>query len=115
MELSGLLSNPALASTLARLAQAVSERIASLTTAPQRVGPDRPPQGQVLRMIKAVLAEYPDGLRVHEIRDLVEKRLGRELSRSTVKGALAEHAVPGGPFVRRRRGVYRLTRSKAST
>jgi hypothetical protein len=65
-----------------------------------------------LRTIKAVLAEHPDGLCVSEIRERVEERLGRELSRSTVKGALAEHAVPGGPFVRRRRGVYRLSRRK---
>lgn len=115
MELSGLLSNPALALALARLAEAASGGTASLTGAPQRSAPVRPPQGEVLRTIKAVLAGYLDGLSVSEIRRLVEERLGRDLSRSTVKGALAEHAVPGGPFVRRRRGVYRLIRRKATS
>jgi len=105
MELSGLLSNPDIASTLGRLGEAVAERVASLSGSPEPVNPVRPPQAQVLRTIKAVLAEHPEGLRVSEIRELVEERLGRGLSRSTVKGALADHAVPGGLFVRRCRGV----------
>ncbi len=69
---------------------------------------DAAPQGQVLRTIKAVLLEHPDGLHVSEIRRAVEQRLERELSRSTVKGALAEHSGPAGVFRRRRRGVYVL-------
>jgi hypothetical protein len=85
-----------LALSLTRLGKALFERPASVATANNRSASDRPPQGQVLRMIKAVLAEHPDGLRVSEIRELVEQRLGRGLCRSTVKGALAEHAAPGG-------------------
>ena len=76
---------------------------------------DAASEGQVLRTIKAVLLEHPDGLHVSEIRRAVEERLGRQLSRSTVKGALAEHCEPGGLFRRRRRGVYmlRVPRAKA--
>ncbi len=76
MELSGLLSNPALALTLARLGEAASGATASVTSGPQRSAPVRPPQGEVLRTIKTVLAGYPDGLSVSEIRRLVEERLG---------------------------------------
>ena len=105
MELAGLLSNPDFGSTLARLTRAIADR----SSRRERTGDvRRPPQGQVLRMIKAVLVEHPDGLHVCEIRRAVEERLGRELSRSTVKGALAEHSGQGGTFRRRRRGVYVL-------
>ncbi len=105
MELAGLLSNPSLAAALARLGHTMAGRS---PTAARRVDFERPPQGQVLRTIKAVLLEHADGLHVREIRRAVEQRLGRELSRSTVKGALAEHSGPGGMFRRRRRGVYML-------
>jgi hypothetical protein len=112
MELAGLLSNPDLAEGLARLDLAVAGnrplRAADLAAPP--VG--RPPQGQVLRIIKRILAGHPDGLPVSEVRSLVEEEIGRELSRSTVKGALSDHAGPNGVFKRRKRGVYMLRRSK---
>jgi hypothetical protein len=115
MELAGLLSNPDLGSTLARLGQALATHRPDRSDAVMRALPAAAPQGQILRTITAVLLEHPDGLHVSEIRRAVEERLGRRLSRSTVKGALAEHCVPGGIFRRRRRGVYmlRVPRGKA--
>jgi hypothetical protein len=68
----------------------------------------RPPQGQLLRTIKLVLADRPAGLRTVEIWRLVEERLGRQVSYSAVKGDLASNAGCGGCFERLRRGVYRL-------
>ena len=110
MELAGLLSNPGLASALARLSHA----IAAGSSRRERTGDvRRPPQGEVLRTIKAVLVEHPDGLHVSAIRRAVEERLGRELSRPTVKGALAEHSGPAGLFRRGRRGVYMFGRRRA--
>ena len=113
MELAGLLSNPAFGSTLARLGEALAKRRPDLTRAVTRSLPDAAPQGQILRTIKAVLLEHPDGLHVSEVRRAVEERLRRQLSRSTVKGALAEHCEPGGIFRRRRRGVYVLRGPRA--
>jgi hypothetical protein len=112
VELAGLLSNPNLAAGLARLDSAVAGirrlRAADLVSPP--VG--RPPQGQVLRTIKRILARHPDGLPVSEVRRLVEEEIGRELSRSTVKGALSDHAGPNGAFKRRKRGVYMVKGGK---
>ncbi len=110
MELAGLLSNPGLAATLARLSRAVGGRPPTLERSADLA---RPPQGQVLRTIKGVLLRHPDGLHVSEIRRAVEERLGRELPPSTVKGALAEHSGPGRMFRRRRRGVYMLRAPRA--
>jgi hypothetical protein len=112
VELAGLLSNPDFGSLLTRLREALAKR-PDRASAVARSVPDRAPQGQVLRTIKAVLLEHPDGLRVSQIRRAVEERLGRELSRSTVKGALAEHCESGGIFRRRRRGVYMLRGARA--
>lgn len=67
----------------------------------------RPPQGQVARTLKDILAGHPEGLHVSEARRLLEERLGRELPRSTVKSALVEHTGPEGDF-RRLSGVYVL-------
>jgi hypothetical protein len=105
VELAGLLSNPDLALTLGGLLQRLGPKPAGVDPIETADG-CRPPQGQVLRAIKDILAEHPEGLHVSEARRLVEERLGRELSRSTVKGALAEHAGPDGIFRKRRRGVY---------
>ncbi len=113
MELAGLLSNPKLGSTLGHVGEALANRRPNRTSAVARSRLDAAPQGQVLRTIRAVLLEHPEGLHVSDIRRAVEERLGRELSRSTVKGALAEHCEPGGIFRRRRRGVYMLRGPRA--
>jgi hypothetical protein len=106
MELSGLLSNPQLAGILSRLQAALTATRFAPADAPVPATDRRRPQGQVLRMIKSVLREHRDGLPATEVRRLVELRLGRELPRSTVKGALAEHSGPDGSFRRRKRGIY---------
>ena len=64
----------------------------------------KPPQGQVLRTIKRVLAQHPNGLQTHEVRGLVERQLGRPLPKSTVKDALASNPA----FLRIGYGRYRL-------
>jgi hypothetical protein len=106
MELVGLLSNPQLAGILARLGASLIATPFAPADAPVCATDRRRPQGQVLRTIKAVLREHRDGLATSDVRRLVELRLGRELPRSTVKGALAEHSGPDGIFKRRKRGIY---------
>jgi hypothetical protein len=112
MELAGLLSNPELRSMLGQVGEALANRRPDRTSALTRSLLAAAPQGQVLRTIRAVLLEHPEGLHVSEIKRAVEARLGRQLSRSTVKGALAEHAGPRGAFCRRKRGVYVLRRTR---
>jgi hypothetical protein len=99
LEPAGLLSNPDLASTLAHLREALSDRLANETRGENRPQGNPASQGQVLGMIKAILSEHPEGLHVSEVRSIVEERLGRELSRSTVKEALAEHSGTGGMLI----------------
>lgn len=106
MELSGLLSNSKLAESLARLGAELAPTPLAPADAPVPATDRRWPQGQVLRTIKAVLGEHRDGLPTSDVRRLVELRLGRELPRSTVKGALAAHSGPDGIFKRRKRGIY---------
>jgi hypothetical protein len=108
MELSGLLSNRDLCTMLKRLEEALP---GAPTTRPTDSTEFRPPQGQVTRAIKAVLREHPDGLRTTEVRSLVEDRLRRTLSRSTVKGILANNTRADRPFERMERGLYRLKQS----
>lgn len=76
------------------------------TKSDKRSGPPKlkPPQGQILRTIKLVLLEQPDGLQTYEARKLVEERLGRKLPNSTVRDALANNRA----FERTGRGRYRI-------
>jgi hypothetical protein len=103
VELSGLLPNPELSALLhkikANLKPGALQR--RLIVEPKL----KPQQGEILKTIKLVLLEHPDGLHTYEVRRLVEERLGRKLPRSTVKGCLAEHPKL---FVRLVRGKYRI-------
>ena len=98
------LSNPEVGVEFDRLTEALN-RLGRRLERHRVVAEDpRQPYGEVMRTIKTVLAEHPEGLRTVEVRRLVEARLGRELPRSTVKDALA--ASPA--FERLSRGRYRL-------
>ena len=104
MELMGALSNPETGALLAGISDALETLGSAVVT--HRVVPAsrRAAHGEILRAIKLVLAEYPQGLRTVEVRRLVEARLGRRLSSSTVKGLLAQYNA----FERLQRGRYRL-------
>jgi len=105
MELAGVLSNQELGGRLRQIGQAVAALPPGL--APEAA--EAPPaQGEVLRTIKTVLADVPDGLRSVEIWRLVVARLGRPVLYATVKAGLAQNAGDDGCFGRLRRGVYRL-------
>jgi hypothetical protein len=106
MELAGVLLNPETGARLARLAKALVN-LKPEKTATEPLPKPPPAQGQVLRAIKAVLADYPEGRRTVEIRQLVEAHLGRQVAYATIKAGLASHAGAGGSFERLRRGVYR--------
>jgi len=108
VELSGLLSNPGLGSILRGLQGRLVSVPSSAAGLAAPAAQCRPPQGQVLREIKAVLRERRGGLSASDVRRLVEVRLGRELPRSTVKSALAQHSRPSASFTRLRRGIYAL-------
>lgn len=64
----------------------------------------KPPQGQVLRTIKQVLEDHPEGLRTNQIRHLVEQQLGRSIGKSTINDRL----VRNPSFERISRGKYCL-------
>ncbi|MHB1468659.1 MAG: hypothetical protein ACYCX7_05840 [Solirubrobacteraceae bacterium] len=108
MELVGTYSNSESEARLRRLVQAV-ERL-KLDAEPPPLPELRPPQGQVLRVIKTVLASFPDGLRTVEIWRLVQAELGRNVPYSTIKDALSSNLGERGCFERLRHGVYRLAR-----
>jgi hypothetical protein len=77
VELAEVLSNPEASARLGRALKAVAglKPDPRAMTAPPR--PVRPPQGQLLRAIKTVLADQPAGLRTVEVWQRVEARLGR--------------------------------------
>jgi hypothetical protein len=104
VELSGLLSNTNVRSDIDRLHGVIEELLAS----PKRKRSPRklqPPQGQILKTIKLVMMEHPDGLHTYEVRQLIEEQLGRKLPKSTVKNALATNPA----FERIGYGKYHLT------
>jgi hypothetical protein len=57
-------------------------------------------------MLKQVLEQHPDGLHTNEIRQVVEARLRRSISKSTINDRL----VRNSSFERIGRGKYRLRR-----
>ena len=91
VELSGHPSNPNVRSDLDQLQELIEEGKQSrrMISAPRL----KPPQGQILKTIKLVMMEHPDGLHTYEVRRLVEERLGRKLPKSTVKDALATNPM----------------------
>jgi hypothetical protein len=103
VELSGLLSNPNVCSDLDRLHELIEK--AKQSKRKRSSFEIKPPQGQVLRTIKLVMLEHPDGLHTYEVRKLVEERLGRKLPKSTVKDALATNPA----FERIGYGKYRVS------
>jgi hypothetical protein len=102
VELSGLLPNPELSALLHKIKANLKTGVTQQGPAAQSVPKPRP--GEILKTIRLVLLEHPDGLHTYEVRRLVEERLGRKLPRSTVKGFLAEKPE----FIRLGRGKYRL-------
>jgi hypothetical protein len=107
MELVQELSNPELGPELDRLAAALVKLRRRAAKHKVVVDPGPLRQGDVLEAIKAVLAEYPDGLRQCEVVKQVEQRLGRSVSPSTVRTNLAYNAA----FERIAYGRYRLVGS----
>jgi hypothetical protein len=109
MELVEALLNPESSGRLGRALKAAAQLQPGVRAMMAQPPPNvQPPQGQLLRAIKVVLAGRPDGLRTVEVWRLVEDRLGREVSYSAIKTDLASNAVRDGCFERLRRGVYRL-------
>ena len=104
MELIGVLSNPETGVLLAGIDNALKKLGPVVAMHNVVRAPRRSAQGEILRAIKLALADHPLGLRTIEVRRLVEARLGRRLSSSTVKGLLAQHEA----FERVQRGRYRL-------
>lgn len=103
MELAGALSNPEVGPRLDRLATdlaALKPNLASHTIVLRKL-PLR--QGWILRTIKQVLAEHPEGLQRWQVGELVEKRLERPVPKSTIGNALVKPA-----FERIGPGRYRL-------
>jgi hypothetical protein len=70
-------------------------------------GPVKPPQGQTLRALSAVLEQHPAGLMAKEAHQLVEQRLRRSIQIHTIRATLAAHPEL---FERIRRGFYRSLR-----
>lgn len=103
-ELIGTLSNPETGALLSGISDALGTLGSAVAQHDVVTVPPRGAQGEILRTIKLVLAEHPQGLRTVEVRRLVETCLGRRLPSSTVKGLLAQHNA----FERLQRGRYRL-------
>ena len=102
--------NPEIQERLGRLADKL-DKIASRSD-PQRVSGrvDQHLQGGLVpRAIMRVLAESVEPLRVQTIHEGVELVIGRSVSHSTIKNALARQVRSGdGRLVRLERGRYRL-------
>lgn len=69
-----------------------------------------PRQGEILDAMRMVLVGHPRGLRMTEVHRLVEQRLGRPVSRSTIEATLPDNPA----FGRVSRGIYRLRGSNSS-
>lgn len=104
MELIGALSNPETGALLTGISDALDTLGSAVVKHHVVPTPRRAAHGEIVRTIKLALTEHPQGLRTVEVRRLVEARLGRRLSSSTVKGLLAQNNA----FERLQRGRYRL-------
>jgi hypothetical protein len=105
MALAGVLSNPATDSALDQLAEVLAALEPKLATHKIVLRKLPMAQGEVLQVIRQVLAYHPDGLQAFEVRRLVETELGRKVPSSTIKNDLADNPA----FERIGRGRYRLT------
>jgi hypothetical protein len=73
------------------------------------IGEQHRQMGWVLAAVEQVLQVHDGPMRAKAVHGAVEARLGRRVSWSSVKGALADHASgPAARFVRVARGTYRL-------
>jgi siroheme synthase len=101
--------NPEVLGRLQRLADKLDQVAAGADARRVSKRVDRQlPGGLVPRAIMRVLAESVEPLNVTVIHEAVELVLGRSVSRSTIKNALAREAKHGRQVVRLARGRYRL-------
>ncbi len=69
-----------------------------------------PHAGWVLQAIEQVLAAHGEAMQAKAVHGAVEQLLGRSVSWSSIKGALADHVSGPAPrFVRVARGRYKLS------
>lgn len=108
MALVGTYSNPDVKDRLERLTKKLEELVASGAPARALRQPPKRRCGDVSGMVAQVLAEAQAPMRVMQVHEAVQARLGVFVPRSTVKDCLAQHACPGGRFVRVARGRYCL-------
>ena len=101
--------NPEVLARLQRLADKLDQVAASADARRVSRRVDRQLLGGLVpSAILRVLAESVEPLRVAAIHEAIELMLGRSVSRSTVKNALARQARRDGRLVRLARGQYRL-------
>jgi hypothetical protein len=108
VELVRALSNRSARGRLSQLGVLRRLLTGALAEAPIRT---RPPTraGELLRTITTVLAQSDHPMQVAEIRESVERALGRSVNRGSLKACLSEGSFGTSPrFVRIERGVYRL-------
>lgn len=73
------------------------------------VGPQHRRMGWVIEAVEQVLSEHGQPMQAKAVHLAVEAHLGRAVSWSSIKGALADHvAGPSPRFERLGRGRYRL-------
>lgn len=73
------------------------------------IGAQHPRAGWVVEAVERVLAAHDGPMQARAVHAAVEALLGRSVSWSSVKNALADHALGSSPrFVRVARGRYRL-------
>ena len=102
LDLVATISNPSFITRVEKLSKRIKKTKRSGKQLPE---PEpKPRQGEVLKTIKLVLLEHPDGLQTYEVRQLIEERLGRKMPKSTVRDALANNRT----FKRIGHGRYRL-------
>jgi hypothetical protein len=105
MALLGTISNPEVANQLQRLEKKLKQIAASSPPARPLPQPPKRRCGDISAAVTHVLDEAEAPMRIANIHAAVEARIGT-VPRSTVKDCLAEHAKPGGRFVRIARGRY---------
>lgn len=106
MALVGTYSNPEVVDRLERLTKKLERLAASGAPVRSLRQPPKRRCGDVSAMVAQVLMEAQAPMRVADIHEAVQGRLRSFVPRSTVKDCLAQHAHPGGRFVRVARGRY---------
>lgn len=110
-ELVGVLGDPEVQSRLGRLAEKLDSVRSSGGPRRQVVAcrqRSRRP-GWVLKAVVQVMADQDAPMRTKEVHAAVEASVGEQVSRSSIKGVLADHTAGSSPrFVRIARGRYVL-------